>query len=128
MAKSFVMSNYIIIGATFFTLALIFYSIAIWSDYFRQKLERWHIAMFAVGVITDTLGTLFMYLHVGHLIFNSISGFLGLFLMVFHLCWGTLVIMNDNVRRQLLFHRFSLFVWFFWLVSYISGVYIGLNR
>jgi len=124
------MSNYIIIGATFFTLALIFYSIAIWSDYFRQKLERWHIAMFAVGVITDTLGTLFMYLHVGHLIFNahSISGFLGLFLMVFHLCWGTLVIMNDNVRRQLLFHRFSLFVWFFWLVSYISGVYIGLNR
>ena len=124
------MSNYIIIGAIFFTLALIFYSIAIWSDYFRQKLEKWHIGMFAMGVITDTLGTLFMYLHVGHLIFNahSISGFLGLFLMVLHLCWGTLVIMSDDIRRQQLFHRFSLFVWFFWLVSYISGVYIGLNR
>ena len=37
--------------------------------------------MFAVGVLTDTLGTVFMYLHVGHFIFNahSISGFLGLF-------------------------------------------------
>ena len=101
------MSNYIIFGAIFFTLALIFYSIAIWSDYFRQKLEKWHIGIFNA---------------------HSISGFLGLFLMVLHLCWGTLVIMSNDVRRQQLFHRFSLFVWLFWLVSYISGVYIGLNR
>lgn len=124
------MSNLIITGAIFFTLALIFYSIAIWSDYVRQHLEKWHVGMFGLGVLTDTVGTLCMYLHVGHLIFtaHSISGFAGLFLMMFHMCWGILVISSDSPTRQKVFHKFSLFVWFFWLISYISGVYIGLNR
>ena len=128
--KRIFMSNYIISGAILFTLALIFYSIAIWHDYLQKHLKVWHVNMFAIGVLTDALGTLCMYLHVGHLIFSahSISGFLGLFLMMFHLGWGVYVVSSHRPERQVTFHKFSIFVWFFWLVSYVSGVYIGLNH
>ncbi len=123
------MSALIFWGAILFTLALFFYSLGIWSDFFGKQLKRWHLIMFSLGVITDSLGTLCMYLHVGHLIFtaHSISGFLGLALMVFHSVWAFFVLANNNAKRQFVFHRFSVAVWFFWLLSYVSGVYLGLN-
>jgi len=85
--------------------------------------------MFGLGVITDTLGTLLMYLHVGHLIFtpHSISGFLGLFLMMFHFSWALMVLHNRDVALQKTFHRFSIMVWSFWMISYISGLYLGIS-
>lgn len=116
-------------GAIFFTLALIFYSVGIWNDYIHKQLKKWHLSMFGLGVVTDTIGTLCMYFHVGHLIFtaHSISGFLGLFLMIFHFYWAVLVIKTDDVERQKTFHRFSILVWAFWMISYISGFYLGIT-
>ena len=123
------MTPLILTGAIFFTLALIFYSIGIWNDYYHKKLKQWHLAMFGLGVITDTIGTLCMYLHVGHLIFtaHSISGFLGLFLMIFHFCWAFIAIRNNDIELQKTFHRFSILVWAFWMISYISGLYLGVS-
>jgi len=119
----------ILTGAIFFTLALIFYSVGIWNDYYHKKLKKWHLIMFGLGVVTDTIGTLCMYLHVGHLIFtaHSISGFLGLFLMVFHFCWAFIAINNNDIELQKTFHRFSILVWAFWMISYISGLYLGIS-
>jgi len=116
-------------GAIFFTLALIFYSVGIWNDYYHKELKKWHLTMFGFGVITDSLGTFLMYLHVGHLIFtaHSISGFLGLFLMIFHFCWAILAIRNNDVKLLNNFHRFSIVVWGFWMISYISGLYLGIS-
>lgn len=117
-------------GAICFTLALLFYSIGIWSDYKHKQLKAWHLYMFALGVLTDSLGTWLMYLYVGHLIFtaHSIAGFLGLFLMIFHAVWAYLVFNSRNAGLQQTFHRFSLGVWFFWLVSYVSGLYLGISH
>ncbi len=85
--------------------------------------------MFGLGVLTDTLGTLLMYLYVGHLIFtaHSISGFLGLFLMMFHFCWAFLPIRNNDVKLLNNFHRFSILVGASWMISYISGLYLGIR-
>ena len=123
------MTPLILTGAIFFTLALIFYSIGIWNDYYHKKLKLWHLTMFGLGVITDTIGTLCMYLHVGHLIFtaHSISGFLGLFLMIFHFFWAFIAIRNNDIELQKTFHRFSILVWAFWMISYISGLYLGIS-
>ncbi|WP_057830046.1 HsmA family protein [Colwellia sp. TT2012] len=123
------MTPLILSGAIFFTLALIFYSIGIWNDYYHKKLKMWHLTMFGLGVITDTIGTIMMYLHVGHLIFtaHSISGFLGLFLMIFHFCWAFIAIRNNDLELQKTFHRFSILVWAFWMISYISGLYLGIS-
>jgi uncharacterized repeat protein (TIGR03987 family) len=122
------MTPFIFWGAILFTLALFFYSIGIWNDYWHKQLKKWHLLMFGLGVMTDSLGTLLMYLHVGHLIFtaHSISGFLGLLLMIFHFCWAFLVIRYNDKNRQKNFHKFSLLVWFFWLTSYFSGLYLGI--
>ena len=122
------MPQLVLWGAIFFTLALIFYSIGIWSDFIGRQLKRWHLIMFGLGVVTDSLGTLLMYLHVGYLIFtaHSIAGFLGLFLMILHFSWAYFVLGNNN--RQVVFHRFSILVWAFWMVSYISGLYLGLQH
>jgi len=127
--QDFPLTPLIFTGAILFTLALIFYSIGIWHDYYHKELKSWHLTMFGLGVITDTLGTLMMYLHVGHLIFtaHSISGFLGLFLMMFHCGWAVMAIKNNDIALQKTFHRFSLLVWSFWMVSYISGLYLGIS-
>ena len=97
--------------------------------FFAKQLKNWHLGLFFLGVLTDCLGTHFMYLHVGHLIFtaHSIAGFLGLFLMVFHCGWAFFVLKNNDTQRQATFHRFSILVWLFWLVSYFSGLYLGLS-
>lgn len=123
------MTPLILAGAILFTLALIFYSLGIWSDFLAKQLKPWHLIMFGLGVLTDTLATVMMYLHVGHLIFtaHSISGFLGLFLMVFHFGWALWVIKHNHPALQKTFHRFSLFVWGFWLISYFSGLYLGIS-
>lgn len=124
------MTPFIFWGAIFFTLALIFYSVGIWDDFRHKKLKKWHLAMFGAGVITDSLATLLMYLHVGYLIFtaHSISGFLGLFLMIFHFCWAFFAIWKNNVNLQKTFHRFSILVWSFWMISYVSGLYLGITH
>ena len=123
------MTPLILTGAIFFTLALIFYSVGIWNDYVHKKLKKWHIVMFGCGVITDTIATLCMYFHVGHLIFtaHSIAGFLGLFLMIFHFSWAFIAIRNNDIELQKTFHRFSILVWSFWMISYISGLYLGMS-
>jgi len=116
-------------GAILFTLALVFYSTSIWASFLNKQLKPWHIVLFGLGVVTDSIGTLFMYLNVGHLIFtaHSITGFLGLFLMIFHFSWACLVIKSHSAQQQLMCHKLSVLVWFFWLVSYISGVYLGIT-
>ena len=116
-------------GAVLFTFALVFYSISIWTSFLKKQLKPWHIVLFGLGVVTDSLGTLFMYLNVGHLIFtaHSISGFLGLFLMVFHFLWASLAIKSNSSTLKITFHKLSILVWFFWLVSYISGAYLGIT-
>ena len=38
-------------------LALIFYSIGVWSERIAGKLKPWHLACFFLGIICDTWGT-----------------------------------------------------------------------
>lgn len=123
------MSLYVFWGAIFFTLALLFYSVGIWHDFWHKELKKWHLIMFGLGVVTDSLATLLMYLHVGFVIFtaHSLSGFAGLFLMIFHFIWAIIALRNHHEARQKTFHRFSLLVWAFWMISYISGLYLGVR-
>ena len=38
-------------------LALIFYSIGVWSERIAGELKPWHLACFFLGIICDTWGT-----------------------------------------------------------------------
>jgi len=43
------------------TLALVFYSIGVWSERLAGRLKGWHLAFFWLGLICDTTGTGIMF-------------------------------------------------------------------
>jgi len=106
------------------TLALILYSVAVWSERFSRRLKKWHIAFFWSGFISDATGTIGMTLINKGFLFDihGISGPVALFLMLLHAAWATFVIINNNEKQITSFHKFSLFVWLLWLIPYSTGM------
>jgi uncharacterized repeat protein (TIGR03987 family) len=42
-------------------LALVFYSIGVWSERFSGRLKAWHLIFFWLGLVCDTWGTGMMF-------------------------------------------------------------------
>ena len=103
-------------------LALLFYSIGVWSERLQGRLKAWHTAFFWVGLVCDTWGTGMMFEFVGGMSFDvhGISGLLAIVLMFVHAVWATVVLAKKNERMIVNFHKFSVFVWLMWLVPYFS--------
>lgn len=113
------------------TLALIFYTIGVWSEKLQGKLKRWHLAIFWIGLVFDTLGTTLMSKIASNgfqLNFHGITGLLAIILMLFHAVWATLVLAKGSEKAKLNFHKLSVVVWFVWLVPYISGAIFGMSK
>lgn len=111
------------------SLALIFYSIGVWSKKIQGNLKRWHLMIFWIGLTFDTLGTTLMSKIANDgLIFNfhGITGIIAIVLMLFHAIWATKVLIKNDPEERNNFHRFSILVWLIWLVPYMSGVIFGM--
>ncbi|WP_338557795.1 HsmA family protein [Paraclostridium sordellii] len=54
------------------------------------------------------------------------TGTIAILLMLFHAVWATWVIYKNDEEKQLVFHKFSIVVWFLWLIPYIIGAIIGM--
>ena len=83
----------------YFTLALLFYSIGVWAERIIRTLRPWHLIFFWLGLVADTLGTIYVKAQVGEeLIFNfhTITGIFGLFLMGIHTIWASYWISRVN--------------------------------
>ncbi len=124
------MADEIVIFSTFFTIALLFYSIGIWSQYYYGKPGWQHVSLFWSGVIADSIATERVFNMVGYLqiSFHSITGMLGLLMMGVHATWATVAVLRGKESELKRFHRLSLFVWSFWLISYTTGAMMGLQR
>jgi uncharacterized repeat protein (TIGR03987 family) len=121
-----------ILPATLITLALVFYTIGVWSERLSRYLRPWHVAAFWTGFFFDLCGTLAMH-HIATEPFDlrnphTLTGQIAIILMLAHAIWATRVVRvgSDRVRRG--FHRYSLVVWLVWLVPYFGGVYLGMRR
>ena len=103
-------------------LALLFYSIGVWSERIQGRLKIWHTAFFWLGLVCDTWGTGMMFNYVGGLSYDvhGISGLLAIILMFIHAIWATLVLLRKNEKMIVNFHKFSIFVWLVWLIPYFS--------
>ena len=113
------------------TLALVFYSIGVWAEWWTRYLKRWHIWAFWAGFFFDSAGTLHMELMVpGHdwTSSHTIAGQIALWLMLAHAIWATWVVRKGTEEARGNFHRFSLVVWLIWLVPYIGGMFLGMSR
>ncbi len=117
------------IATIIITLALVFYSIGVWSERFAGELKAWHLAFFWLGLVCDTWGTGLMLEMAGGLTadLHGLTGLLAILLMLVHAVWATIVLLRKDERWISNFHRFSVFVWTVWLVPYFSPMIFGLS-
>ena len=103
-------------------LALIFYSIGVWGERLSGRLKGWHTVFFWLGIICDTWGTGLMFEMVGGMTYDihGLSGLLAIVLMLIHAVWATIVLIKKDEAMIKNFHKFSIAVWFIWLIPYFS--------
>jgi len=120
--------------------ALVFYSIGVWGERIVGRLKWWHLLFFLFGLICDTwgtgmmidmvggLGTGMMIDMVGGLTFDihGVTGVLAIALMVIHAVWALVVLLRNDEQSIVNFHKFSLLVWFIWLIPYFSPVFFAM--
>ncbi len=103
-------------------LALVFYSIGVWSERIQGRLKIWHTVFFWLGLVCDTWGTGMMFEWAGGLTYDlhGLSGLLAILLMFVHAIWATIVLVKKDEKMIVNFHKFSIFVWLIWLIPYFS--------
>lgn len=111
------------------SLALVFYSIGVWSERLAGQLKPWHLVFFYLGLICDTVGTGMMLDFAGGLTFDvhGLTGLAAILLMLVHALWATVVLIRKDERWIYSFHRFSVFVWAFWLIPYFSPMFFAMG-
>ena len=103
-------------------LALLFYSIGVWSERIQGRLKVWHTVFFWFGLVCDTWGTGMMFDYVGGMSYDihGLSVVLAIALMFVHAIWATVVLIRKDEMMIVNFHKFSIFVWLIWLIPYFS--------
>jgi uncharacterized repeat protein (TIGR03987 family) len=115
----------------FINLACLLYTIGVWAEKLQHRLKTWHAILFWMGLFSDTVGTTSMSMISGSLIkfnFHGMTGLTAILLMLFHAIWATVVLVRQNERMIVRFHRFSILVWAIWLIPMISGMIFGATR
>ncbi len=124
------MSSLLILAIICMTFALAFYTIGVFAEKKKGYLMKWHAIIFWFGFLFDTTGTSIMGKIAGHSFsFNlhGITGLIALLLMAFHAIWATVILIKKDDHAKKVFHKFSIVVWFLWLIPYIIGIFIGMN-
>ncbi len=123
------MTSELVIATIFISLALVFYSIGVWSERLAGRLKKWHLIFFWGGLVCDTTGTGIMFEMAGGIgsDIHSVTGIIAILLMLVHAIWATAVLALKNERAITRFHRFSIFVWIVWLVPYLNGFFASMR-
>jgi uncharacterized repeat protein (TIGR03987 family) len=110
------------------TLALVFYTVGVWSERLQGRLRPWHLGFFWLGLACDTIGTGMMVEYVGGLTtdLHGVSGVVAIALMAIHAVWATLVLARRDEAWIVRFHHLSVFVWLVWLVPYFSPMFVAI--
>ncbi len=122
----------LMLSATLITLALVFYSVGVWSERIARFLKPWHVAAFWTGFLFDVSGTLAMHRLASKpfdlLEPHTLTGQIALWLMLAHALWATWIVRRGTERTRKEFHRYSLIVWLIWLVPYVGGMILGMKQ
>ena len=126
------MQTLLIFSTALITLALVFYSLGIWAERIARYLKPWHVIAFWLGFLFDISGTWTMHImskgpfeiHNAH----TLTGQIAIWLMLTHAIWATYVVSKGSESSRIGFHKYSLIVWFIWLIPYFGGMYLGMSR
>jgi uncharacterized repeat protein (TIGR03987 family) len=111
-------------------MALVFYSIGVWSERIGGRLKPWHLVFFYLGLVCDTLGTGMMFEYAGGMRFDfhGLTGQLAIILMLVHAIWATIVLLRKDEKWIIQFNKFSIVVWLIWLVPYLSPMFLAMAK
>ena len=111
------------------SLALVFYSIGVWSERRAGRLKDWHLVFFWGGLVFDSTGTAVMVEMAGGIAFDvhGVTGMLAILLMVVHAIWAVAVLVRKNEKAIASFHKSSVAVWAVWLIPYFSGFAVSMR-
>lgn len=121
------MSTLLSMAILLITLALVLYSVGVWSERLARRLKPWHLVFFWLGLAADTAGTTLMTRLPGTSPgdVHSLTGVAAILLMLLHATWATAVVARRDEKSMATFHRFSLAVWLVWLVPFGNGLLIS---
>lgn len=112
------------------TLALLAYTLGVFSERRAGTLKKTHLALFWAGLALDATGTTLMSALAGGAQpaspLHGATGLAAIALMAFHALWASLVLARGDDAARSRFHRLSVGVWLFWLVPYAMGVLMGI--
>lgn len=126
------MNGTLLIATITITLALIFYSIGVWSERRAKTLKKWHVIVFWLGLACDSTGTFLMKQIANsnqsdfYASLHGITGALAILLMIFHALWASFVMLKGSDVQKEKFHKLSIVVWTIWLIPYFAGMFIGM--
>ena len=123
------MTTELIVSTVLITLALISYSIGVWSERLAGRLKGRHLIFFWIGFVFDTTGTGIMFEMAGKIgtDIHSVTGILAILLMFIHAVWASIVLIQKNEKAITRFHHFSVFVWAIWLIPYLTGFFASMR-
>ncbi|MDP2366465.1 MAG: HsmA family protein [Ignavibacteria bacterium] len=125
------MSTFLIVSTTLITLALMFYSLGVWSERIARYLKLWHVVAFWIGFSFDISGTWAMHIMAKGpfdlMEPHTLTGQIAIWLMLLHAIWATWVIIKGSEEVRAGFHRLSIIVWMIWLIPYFGGMYLGMR-
>ena len=124
------MPGQVLLSLILITLALVFYTIGVWSERLAGRLKPWHLIFFWGGFVFDTIGTGIMLELAGGLTFDihGVTGVIAILLMLIHAIWASVVLLRKDEGAIVNFHKFSLVVWLIWLVPYFSGFFLSMGN
>ena len=124
------MPGQVMLSLILITLALVFYTIGVWSERIAGRLKPWHLVFFWLGLIFDTWGTGLMLEMAGGISFDfhGFTGLVAILLMLVHAIWASAVLLRKDEQAIVNFHKFSLVVWLIWLVPYFSGFFLSMGN
>ncbi|NOR90880.1 MAG: TIGR03987 family protein [Anaerolineales bacterium] len=123
------MPTEVMLSTILISLALVFYTVGVWSERLAGRLKAWHLIFFWGGLVFDTVGTGMMMEMAGGLTFDihGVTGVLAILLMFVHAAWASIVLIRKNESAIANFHRFSVLVWVIWLVPYFTGFFVSMG-
>lgn len=123
------MPTEVMLSTILISLALVFYTVGVWSERLAGRLKAWHLIFFWGGLVFDTVGTGMMMEMAGGLTFDihAVTGVLAILLTFVHAAWASMVLIRKNESAIANFHRFSVLVWVIWLVPYFTGFFVSMG-
>ncbi len=120
----------LIASITFISLALLFYSLSIWSSRRAKEIKTKHVVLSWLGLFCDATGTVLMTILAGAWTWNlhGITGSLAIILMLVNAIWVTLAFTKKDESLTANYLKFSIVVWFIWLIPFFGGMAIAMQR